>query len=196
MTIRRLVIVCCVGLLAIAGAIVIYRSRDRSEESTQPPALAANDLSVPGPARLPDYLEAPGVVSKRFGSLRLYVAVQSEIPILKTAAGQAPEGEVLDRVPIRIVLENETYHPLNMTRDVKAGEDLFTVAVRRVDSGAEREVFATRQSSLEASDWTPAERKTFTIDWPLQEAIAGNYLILVTPGFDDRSTIQIRTTLK
>ena len=187
---RRLVLFGGLVLLAGVVAAFVYFRRAPARTEQEATALAAGENAIPGPSPLANVFEAPGIVSKRLGSLRLYVSVQSEIPIRKTSPDQS-QDQMLERVPIRVVLENETYKPLTM-RDVTSNAEVFTVKVMKDGS----EIFSAHQLSSEITEWKPAERKNFTIEWPLQEAVAGNYLITVTTGFGDRDTVQIRTSLK
>jgi len=191
---RRYLLSGAVILVVSVIGFTVYRSR--RPVVTPVPSTSNNvEKKLPGPAKLPDYFERPSVVSKRLGSIRLYVAVTSEIPVEKTDA-QSGSVTLLDRVPIRVVLENETYRALTLNEAVNASENLFDVSVSKLESSASREVFIAHQSSSEVIGWEPAERKTFTIDWPLAEPMRGSYVVAVTPGFGDRSTVQIRTTLK
>jgi hypothetical protein len=189
----------------IAGAVILLvsvgllftlacsKTPPSTPPTTDPIELAKSAQKLPGPAQLPDLFERRGLISKRFGSVRLYVLVSPEIQIQRTVEGQ-DRTVILDRVTIRVVLENETYSPLSLQEAQISTADLFTLTVTKSDSN--EEVFTAHQLSAEVSGWEPAERKTFNIDWPLESPAPGTYLIAVTAGFGDRSTVQIRTTLR
>lgn len=176
------------GLSAIGASVYFYSNGQvNGPTPVQPTEISA--ANAVGPTPLPEYFEAPDLASRRIGPLRLYVVVENQIPIQK---GQ----EKLDRIPIRIALENETYRKLDLLQDIAPGNELFKVTVVRGEDGSQEEVFTSQQPASEISGWEPAERKTFIIDWPIKEPIPGSYLISVTPGFGSRDTVRIRTVFK
>jgi hypothetical protein len=190
MTKRHLIVI----LLVSAGLVfTVCCTKKPPPPPSDPIEVARSAQKLPGPAQLPDYLERRGMVSERLGSIRLYVLVSPEIQIQRTVEGQ-DRIVILDRVPIRVVLENETYSPLSLQEAQISNAELFSVTVTKTDSN--EEVFTAHQLSAEVTGWTPAERKTFNIDWPLSSPTPGTYLITLTPSFGEKNALQIRTTLK
>jgi hypothetical protein len=192
-----LILLLVVGIAA-AGAYIYYRPHPGYFVQTE---LKSNQRPLPpaagGPTPLPEFFESPGLVSRRAEPLRLYVAVAREIPLSnQDSADPQSSGQTLTSVPIVVVLENDTYKKLNFDSELApAGEDLFTLAIRRDGPSAE-EVFTYREPRAELSGWQPAERKTFTVSWPTAGAGPGDYLVSVTPAFGKQATLQIRTTLR
>jgi len=194
------VIAALVALLVVAGAVAIYRRRP-----TGPPAqisLAADSPTPPkrsGPTPLPDFFESPGLVSRRTGPLRLYVTVKSEVTIRKTDAKGATNSagnDILARVPILVVFENDSYQKLDAGRDLAlTGADLFTVEILR-EGTSRQEVFSYREPISDLTGWEPAERKTFTVSWPTIGVAPGDYVISVKPAFGKQEKLEIHTILK
>jgi hypothetical protein len=183
-------LICALALLAAGSAVAFFRWRPspQGDDGVITTSGAVVDARVlPGPTPLPDYVEAPNLVSQRIGRLRLYVAVPNEIALY-----QAGSNLPLATVPIRVVLENETYKELDATKDFAGG--LFVVTVTREDGAAQ--IFNSEQTSEGLTHWGPAERKSFVLEWPIQDAVAGHYVISVTPGFGERTPVRIRTVFK
>jgi hypothetical protein len=186
-----------VGGIATAAGVIFYRSHYGSSSPPKPIQTSQSTPLPGGPTPLPDSFESPGLVSRRAEPLRLYVAVAREIPLSKqNSADPQSSGQTLTSVPIVVVLENDTYKKVNFDSELApAGEDLFTLAVRRVGPNAE-EVFTYREPRAELSGWQPAERKTFTVSWPAAQLTPGDYVVSVTPAFGKQEKVQIHTTLR
>jgi hypothetical protein len=190
-------------LVAAAGVVAFYRMRRPTTTVTDggggvvTPQLTPPPPKPSGPTPLPDTFESPGLVSRRDGPLRLYVAAASEVPIKKDSA-QAGPGAALSYVPILVVLENDTYDRVDTAGDLSlTGDKLFTVGVSRAGSNGEREeVFSYSEPSTDVGGWGPAERKSFRVSWPAANAAPGDYLISVTPAYGKREKVELHTTLK
>ena len=195
---RTALVVSLIGVLAGVGAFIFYRSRT---VVTLPEAIttqAAPTAPVSsGPTPLPDSFISPGLVSRRDGHLRIYVAAPPEISLSKDVAegsGQTPQR--LASIPIAVVLENDTYKKVDAANDLAlSGDALFTLTISREgpDGG---EVFSYSEPQAELNEWQPAERKTFTATWPATSLIPGVYLISLRPSFGAQETVQIRTTVR
>ena len=114
------VAVVLVACLAAAGGFFIYRSRSGTVSTSELSSTKTPQTPTPaGPTPLPDFFESPGLVCRRTEPLRLYVALAREISLHKPDAGGAQfPGQTLARVPIVVVLENDTYKKLNFGSDL------------------------------------------------------------------------------
>jgi hypothetical protein len=197
------------ALLAVAAGVAFYSWRRGPSGVTTPPTNAdVAAATTPGvvivdATPLPAAFESPGLVSRRLGPLRLYVSVAPEVALTKTAdlgkmgtgnvGGSQPEGERLASVPIRVVLENDSYREVDARRDLSLdGEELFQVSVSGADSG----VVFSESRSAEETVWEPAERKTFDVAWRPGGAPPGEYVVAVKLAFGGPGEVKIRTRLK
>ncbi len=193
---RAAVVVVLIGGLATVGGFIIYRSRSTTVKPpeqiyTQPVSVAPG-----GPTPLPDSFESPGLVSRRDGPLRIYVAVPREVALSKRDGEDTSQPEqTLQSVPIVVVIENDSYKKLDAAADLSVGEELFTLIITR-DGPQGVEVFSHREPRAEVSAWQPAERKTFTVSWPSASLSPGEYLVSVRPAFGTKETVRIRTTIR
>ncbi|MBC8029773.1 MAG: hypothetical protein H7Z16_06650 [Pyrinomonadaceae bacterium] len=193
---RTAVVVLLVGGLAAAGGFIFYRSRAVTvappvEVSTQP-----TEVLPGGPTPLPDSFESPGLVSRREGPLRIYVALPREISLSRHGENSGQQDQTLASVPIVVVLENDTYKKVDAAGDLSlTGDALFTLTITR-DAPDGPEVFSHSEPRAEVSTWQPAERKTFTASWPAASISPGAYLVSVRPAFGTRQTLQIRTSIR
>ena len=187
---------CCLLILTAGGALYYFRSRPPSTEraTVAPPPGAdtpAPAASVVKETPLPDSLEQPGLVSRRFGPMRLYVSVAPEVALRR--APDAADGATLESVPILIVLENDSYREVDARRDLAlTGDELFSVSVTDPARG---ELFRDRETSADFV-WKPAERRSFTFHWRPADVAPGEYVITVKLAFGDLGETQIRTRLK
>ena len=192
-----LIVLLFAGIAAAAGYIY-YRSH---RQTVSAPVTETTQIMQPtvhrGPTPLPEFFESPGLVSRRAEPLRLYVAVAREISLSQLNPGSPQEsGQRLTRVPIVVVLENDTYQKVDFDSALApTGQNLFTLAINREGPNSE-EVFNYRELRAELSGWEPAERKSFTVSWPIVAASPGNYLVTVTPAFGKQEPLKIHTTLR
>lgn len=196
---RRSVLAVLIALVASAGGVAFYYSRQSTPPPSTSPSTAggqAGPASRAAAARetpLPDSLEKPGLVSRRFDPMRLYVSVAPEIALRRTSGGaDSSKDETLDIVPVLIVLENDSYQEVDARRDLKlGGEELFNVSVTHSALGI---VFRHKEPAADTV-WGPAERKTFKVPWPA-DSLPGECVISVQLAFGGSEEVQIRTRLK
>ncbi len=194
---RTATVVLLIAVLAAVGGFIFYRYRSvvvvvqPTESATEPVPIAPG-----GPTPLPDSFESAGLVSRRYGSLRIYLAVPREISLTRNdREGSGQTSKTLASIPIAVVIENDTYKKADLAAD-PSGDDLFTLTVSREgEEGAE--VFSHREPRApESSEWRPAERKTFTVSWPATNINPGVYSISLRPAFGTQETVQIRTAIR
>ncbi len=166
-----------VGIVAVALAVRSRRAADSTAATAAAPVLVRPDIGRP----LPPSFDRPGVVSRQIGLMRVYLAVVPEV----TGADPA-------NVPILLVLENDTYQPLAGTALGWLGGQLAAVTVFRVGAGGrDEEVFQTDLPLPTRADWLSAERRNFTVDWPLRTGAPGHYRITVQLALPDQPTLEI-----
>ena len=174
-----------VGVIVVALAVRARRATDSAAAAVAAtPVPALPDIGRP----LPPSFDRPGVVSRQIGLLRVYLAVVPEI--VREKAPQMPL--ITDTVPILLVLENDTYQPLAGTALGWLGGQLAAVTVYRVGAGGrDEEVFQTDLPLPARADWLSAERRNFTVDWPLPAGTSGHYRITVQLALPDQPTLEI-----
>jgi len=201
-------------------AVVAVSWRLRAARLAAPDrAASAAALEDRGPV-LPPVLQQPGLVSRCFGPLRVYLAVAPEVtletkandevrsPVFGNPNSAFPTSSVVvkpatrewsvraESLPILIVLENDTYQPLRLEQLNWSGKDLYTVrVVRRQDSGDE-EVYTQDVPLPERGDWWSAERRCVEVNWPLRDAPPGDYRVFVKLSFGEHPTVEIATHLQ
>lgn len=180
--------------LAVVGAAVYYARRPTGT-NTQSQAdeavgqtVTPSGLIIVDATPLPAAFEKAGLVSRRFGAMRVYVSAAPEIAIRDAA-----KGGTLDLVPILVVLENDSYRELDARRDLGLdGAELFSVEVRDPSGSV---VFRDTRPAEDVV-WGPAERKTFKLSWPPLANAPGQYVIVLKPAFGKAGEVQLRTRLK
>jgi hypothetical protein len=135
--------------------------------------------------RPPEVVAAPGIAGRRCGALRVFVAVPPQIP-----AGRAAV------VPIRIALDNDTYGWLAADALMLEAGQLFSVAVKGPENDAA--IWQGDGPKERPSGWRAAERKEFTIDWPIASTghAPGRYAIELTLGFGARERVVAYTRVE
>ncbi|MCA1632719.1 MAG: hypothetical protein LC802_03120 [Acidobacteria bacterium] len=198
---RRSVLAALIALVVLAGGAAFYYFRHRTQQPLARPLagreqdIQSSRVAAVRETPLPNLLQQPGLVSRRFAPMRLYVSVAPEIAIKRTDGGaDSSKDEILDIVPILIVLENDSYQEVDARRDLKLeGEELFNVFVTHSASGI---VFRHSEPAVETV-WGPAERKTFKVPWqPTIESLPGECVISMRLAFGGSDEVQIRTRLK
>lgn len=187
------VIAVLLGVLAVALAVRLRENQQRAAAATAPVTLAV----PPDPRRaLPPSFERPELVSRQIGLLRAYVALAPEIPPATTAAGaEAPRR--VEAAPLLVVLENETYLPLKGTALGWTGPHLCLVRItRETTDAAESEIFLGEIPLPGRTDWLSAERRSFTLDWPLAGLEPGEYRIAVQLMLPDLPVIELRRRVR
>ena len=179
-------------LLGLVAVIVAVR-RHPEKAAPVPPAPKAAVPASPTSRILSPSTEHPGVVSRLVGLLRTYVAIPEEIRL------DPAEGRIA-HVPVHIVIENESYRPLPAADAGWLGNALCTVRIARVpERGNEVEVFQTEVPLPSRPDWLSAERRSFSVDWPMNsgtEAVtAGLYRISIRLALPDEPAVEIYTRL-
>jgi hypothetical protein len=150
--------------------------------------VTASGLVIVDATPLPATYEKPGLASRRFGAMRVYVSAAPEIPVRG-----ATQGGTLDAVPLLVVLENDSYREVDARRDLGLdGAELFSIEVRNPSSAV---VFRVTQSAEDVV-WAPAERKTFNLRWPAYSPVPGQYVIALKPYFGDADEVRLRVSLK
>ena len=189
---RRLL--AALAVVAVGGAALYYVRRPAGGGTQgQPDAASGQTVTASGvvivdATPLPATYEKPGLVSRRFGAMRVYVSAAPEIAI-KNAA----QGGTLDVVPVLLVFENDSYRELDAKRDLGLeGAELFRVEVR--DSSGS--VVFSDSRPAEETVWGPAERKTFDVRWHPDSPAPGQYVISLKPAFADAEEVQLRIRLK
>jgi hypothetical protein len=182
-----------VAVAATAAALYYARRPARSDaqgltDGAAPQTAGASGVVIIDATPLPASYEKPGLASRRFGVLRVYVSAEPEISIKSTT-----QGGTLDAVPLLVVLENDSYRELDARRDLGfEGAELFNVEIRDPSGTA---VF---RDSRPAEDvvWGPAERKSFNLRWNPAAPAPGQYVISLKLAFGDAGEVQLRTRLK
>jgi hypothetical protein len=187
----QIVMVVC-GVIAVAVAV-----RMRPDKPVAPPSIAEAPPAAAATGQiLPPALERPGVASRLIGVMRTYVAVAEEVRLEPSADGPAIRVASL---PILIVLENETYRPLTVAAVGWIGNSLCTVRVSRMpDAGGEVEVYQAEVPLPARADWLSAERRSFSVDWPLTDRgsfPSGNYKVSVRLALPEEPAVEIYTRL-
>ena len=164
---RRLTIIGCLVLAfgVLVTAVILSRRNKIQSSRAEQSSPGAGAEPVPAPARaldpppLPDSFERPGLASRRLGRMRVYLSVQPEVSL------RDPNGRLLERIPILIVLENDTYEKQSWPPEkLNPGEFLFSLSVNRVPNQP-KPAFTHNQPAGEQKPWEPAERRSFTIPW-------------------------------
>jgi hypothetical protein len=133
----RSVLAALTALVVLAGGAGFYYFRHRTPPTSDTQSTVVGQdkpgsrVAAVRETPLPDSLEQPGMVSRRFDPMRLYVSVAPEIAIKRTGGGaDSSKDEILDIVPVLIVLENDSYQEVDARRGLKPeGEELFNVSV-------------------------------------------------------------------
>lgn len=202
MILRKRFYLVLVIVIALASGTVIFawKTKFRSLKLAQP---AQTQLELPQAAQnqtaqaetfdhnvLPDYLEKPGLASRKFGSLRVYVAVEREIEAKKN-------NQYLGSVPIMVILENDSYKRLDPSNDLGlTGNVLFNVRVTSERQGKKLVALNQPQYRTELSGWEPAERKKFIVNWPISPKTSGDFTITVELAFGSRYKVETHTRIK
>jgi hypothetical protein len=191
---RRLLAALAAAAVAVAGAALYYARRPaRGDVQGQTDGTAGQTETASGviiidATPLPATYEKPGLVSQRFGVMRIYVSAAPEVSLKG-----ATQGSTLDVVPILVVLENDSYREADARRDLGLdGAELFSVEIRD-PSGA---VVFSDSTPAEESVWGPAERKTFNLNWHPTSLAPGQYVISLKPAFGDAGEVQLPMRLK
>lgn len=195
---RKALVVLLIGGLVAAGTFIFYRLRPVVVAPLEHLSIQPTAAVVPGgPTPLPDSFEAAGLVSRRNGPLRIYVAVPREISLSRSSGAQSGQAEqTLASVPIAVVIENDSYKKVDTSGDLSlSGDALFTLTINR-DGPDGPEVFNHREPQADLTAWQPAERKTFTVSWPATSISPGDYVISLSPAFGTQPAVQIRTTIR
>ena len=181
------ILIVLVSLFAVALAVRSRRAADSAAASAATvPAITAPDIGRP----LPPSFDRPGVVSRQIGLMRVYLSVVPEVTVETVFEGAATGTTV----PILLVLENDTYQPLAGSAIGWLGGQLGTLSVFRVGvGGRDEEVFQAEVSLPARADWLSAERRNFTVDWPLRAGAPGHYRVTVQLAFPDQPMLEIAT---
>ncbi len=177
------------GVLAVAFAV---HSRQAKTLPVAPaPSVASTPHDIGRP--LAPAFDRPGVAARQTGLLRIYVSVTPEVVFDST---QDAMPRQLASVPILITLENDTYQPLAGRTIGWLGTQLCSVRVTRTsDAARDIEVFQTDLPLPARADWLSAERRSFTVDWPVRDAAPGAYRISVQLALPDQPLVEIGTRL-
>lgn len=183
------IITVLLGVLAVAFAV---RLRQTQTASAPPaPTLAAIPHDVGRP--LAPSFDRPGVAGRQTGLLRITVAVTPEAALETSESGGARR---LTSVPILVTIENDTYQPLAGSAIGWHGAQMCSVRVTRNSEDArDVEVFQTDLPLPTRPDWLSAERRSFTVDWPVRDATPGSYRISVQLALPDQPLVEISTRL-
>ena len=192
---RRLLAVLAVLAVSAAAAALYYARRPtltgaqrQADGASSGQTVTSSGLVVVDATPLPATFEKPGLVSRRFGVMRVYVSAAPEIPIRS-----GTQGAPLAIVPILVVLENDSYRELDARSDLGLdGSALFSVEVRDPSAA----VVFRESRPVQDVVWGPAERKTFDVRWPPSPPTPGQYVISVKPAFGNAGELQLRTRLK
>jgi hypothetical protein len=176
----------------VAVAIAVRRHPEKPAPAPQvvtPPAPATPTNRILSPST-----EQPGVVSRLIGLTRTYVALPEEVRLEPVDA----TAQRVVSVPIHIVIENESYRPLPAADAGWLGNSLCTVRVMRVpERGSEVEVFQREVPLPSRADWLSAERRSFSVDWPMQNGTenvsAGLYRVTIRLALPDEPAVEIYT---
>lgn len=169
--------------------------------------------------RLQDDIREPGVAGRRLGPLRAYLAVPHEVRLENTASDAVTSpvfgpGSAFPvawdvvkpatrewtvraaRVPILVVLENDTYLPVGISQLGWKGPNLCTVRVERMEAEPCEEVYRM-DVPLPSSAFllSPAQRRNVTVHWPLEAVAAGEYRVSVQLPFGGQPVVETRTRL-
>ena len=216
---RIIMIVAAIVVLAITWGIRVTRHPASYALSSASPTSAA---TFEAGTALSAVVEREGVVGRRFGSLRVYLAVAPEVrleskandkvrsPLFDNPNSPFPTSYVVvksatrewtvrsEAVPILVVLENDAYTPLHVAKLNWQGTTLCSVRVARLreEGGEEEEVLAKDVPLPERADWWSAERRSIEVPWPLQDASPGDYRVSVQLPFGDNPVVGINTRLR
>ncbi len=174
----RLAIVLAI-LTALLVALGLLASRKQLNQAPrqiaqQPTSTQPQPSPTLDPPRLPDMIDQESLVGRRVGPMRFYLAVQNETPLKKN------DGQPLEKVPILVVIENDTYQTQNWPEGASKSEDeLFSVTVWSESDQKPPTSFTYHQKVGEANTWAPSERRSFTVPWYVHSPLAGWYLISV-----------------
>jgi len=186
-----------IAAVAIVVVGIFYQRPQKLPTGSSQPATARPKSTNKQPTlielgpQLPDVIEKEGVVGRRFGSLRVYLAVPPEVTIRADTVTVRAES-----VPILVVLENDTYSPLRLGKLDWGGINLCRIHVTelRQDNRGET-IFAQDVPLPPHADWSSAERRSVEINWPLQGIAPGDYKITAEFPFGDHPILKIRTRL-
>ncbi len=181
------IIVVLAGVVAVALAVRSRRAAD-SASTFASTALATAKPDIGRP--LPPSFDQPGVVSRQIGLMRVYLAVAPEI----TAEAPLKTGMPAATEPILLVLENDTYQPLAGAAIGWLGAQVGSVTVTHLaDGGQATDEFQAEIPLPARADWLSAERRSFTVDWPLRAVAPGRYRITVQLALPDQPALEIAT---
>lgn len=183
------IITVLLGVLAVAFAVRLRHAQTASVPPAPAPALPPHEVGRP----LAPSFDQPGVAGRQTGLLRIYVSVTPEAALESSESGAARR---LASVPILITLENDTYQPLAGAALGWLGAQLCSVRVMRASTDArDVEVFQMDLPLPARADWLSAERRSFTVDWPVREATPGTYRIAVQLALPDQALVEINLRL-
>jgi len=183
------IITVLLGVLAVAFAV---RTRQAQTASAPPAPTSAPTPHEVGRPLAPAF-DQPGVAGRQTGLLRIYIAVTPEAALGTAEVGAARR---LASLPILITLENDTYQPLAGHAIGWLGAQLCSVRVTRASENArDVEVFQTDLPLPARADWLSAERRSFTVDWPVRDATPGSYRISVQLALPDQPLVEVGTRL-
>lgn len=163
--------------LIVAGVLLERRSRPGAAVPAYVKGEAAPGRTrqprIPDPPPLPDNLQQPGLATKKLGPMRVYLTVQSEVSLRDN------NGRSIERLPILIVLENDTYEKQSWPPQIsKPDELLFSLSVSKAASQFPKPVFTHNEPAGEQKAWEPAERRAFTIPWHVRDAHVGDTYVI------------------
>ena len=148
--------------------------------------LGALDIHKEEP--LPLTFNHDGIAGQRIGPLRIYLAVPPEVQLEQRARAAT--------VPILIVLENDTYQPLSSDNLDWRGPNLFSVRVVRLGEGQNEEVYRTEVPVPNGGfRLLSTERRSITINWPLENVAAGDYKVSIEFPVGKRPAMETGTRL-
>lgn len=182
-------------VLGIVAVIIAVR-RHPEKPAPVPRVVAPPTPAAPTSRILSPSTAQPGVASRLVGLMRTYVAIPEEVRIDPADA----TAERVVSIPIHIVIENESYRPLPAADAGWIGNSLCIVQIMRVpERGREVEVFQSEVALPSRVDWLSAERRSFSVDWPMQNgsevASAGLYRISIRLALPDEPAVEIYTRL-
>ena len=183
------IITVLLGVLAVAFAVRLRQTQTAAAPPAPALATIPHDIGRP----LAPSFDRPGVAGRQTGLLRIYVAVTPE------AALETAEGATVRRlasVPILVTIENDTYQPLAGAAIGWVGAQMCSVRVTRAaDDTREVEVLQTDLPLPARADWLSAERRNFTVDWPVRDTTPGTYRISVQLALPDQPLVEVSTRL-
>ncbi len=183
------IITVLLGVLAVAFAVRLRQTQTAAAPPAPTLATIPHDIGRP----LASSFDRPGVAGRQTGLLRIDVAVTPEAALGTTEGGAARR---LATVPVLVTIENDTYQPLAGSTIGWLGAQMCSVRVTRTsDDARDVEVFQADLPLPARADWLSAERRSFTVDWPVRDAPPGTYRISVQLALPDQPLVEIATRL-